>query len=204
MPYQSFEKGEGNSKSKQKYESLKLNSTLLKDAAVLDIGCNEGYFCFKAAELGAKVVTGIDKSNKWINLARCRNSYNNVFFVESSLCYLDTIEPESIDIIFLLSAMHYMTDPENINSNGVPRIFSKISTLLKKGGLFIFEGGVEMNDESDSFIQVKRSIGDTVYHPTKNKMQNILTSTFSSYKYIGESVKQGGDPISRYVYYGIK
>ena len=204
MPYQSFLGGEGNSKSLQKYESLNLNPELIRNASVLDIGCNEGYFCFKAAELGAKSVIGIDKTKKWIDAANTRNTYESILFIHSDLSYLSTIAQESIDVVLLLSTMHYLCNPENLDINGIPKIFEAIIMLLKKGGTFIFEGGVEMNNIENKFVRIDRRIGDTVYHPTRTKIEDIFSRVFSKYQYIGQSVKQGGDPIDRYVYYGIK
>lgn len=203
MGYQTFGSERGNSDSLGKYNSLKLNQKTVKDKVVLDIGCNEGYFCIKMAELGAKRVIGIDKTEKWITLAN-KNKRDNIEYITSDLSYLETLQNNSIDIVLILSAMHYMCNPEDRDNNDTPLFLFEIKRVLKNGGTFVFEGGVEFNDENSKFIKLKRNIGDTVYHPTKNKIEDLFEKIFGECQYIGPSVKQAGDPIDRHVYYGVK
>lgn len=203
MGYQSFENDRGNSNSPGKYNSLRLNVDMVKDKVVLDIGCNEGYFCIKMSELGAKKVIGIDKTQKWITLANKRKR-SNIEYINSDLSYLKSLEDNSIDIILILSAMHYMCNPEDRDIDDSPVFLYEAKRVLKDNGKLIFEGGVEFHDDSKVFIELKRNIGDTVYHPTKNKIEDLFGKIFGECEYIGPSVKQGGDPIDRHVYYGVK
>lgn len=202
--YQKFDNEKSSSNSHGKLESLKLDKTLVKAKKIIDIGCNEGYFCFKLAELGAKNVIGIDKNNKWIDLAYKRNTYDNVKFVHSDIQYLKTLNNESFDIIIILSAMHYMCDPIDRDENQIPTIINEIIRILKPGGMFVFEGGVYREKIHEPFLKLKRNIGDTVYHITEEHLLGPVANKFSKFYLIGNSVKQGGDPIDRFVYRGIK
>lgn len=205
MSYQTFTPNEkSNSDSFGKFNSLKLSKEQIENKNVVDIGCNEGYFCFKLKQLGAEKVIGIDKSQKYIELAKKRDINSDIIFINDDYHYLDSIAENSIDMVLLLSAMHYMSHPEHRDEKDIPEIIYMIHRVLKPEGVFIFEGGVYKDNDSNEFIQLKRKIGDTVYHPTENKLLNILTSIFSKYQYIGNSVNQGGDPVPRYVYMGIK
>lgn len=204
MTYQRFGKEKSSSDSHSKFQSLKLTTDMIANKNVLDIGCNEGYFTFKMAEMGAKNVIGIDKTNKWIELANKRNTFKNVLFINTDLQYLNTLESHSIDIVLTLSSMHYMCDPHMRDQNDVPLLLIQISRILSNGGIWIFEGGVVENNTENEFIALHRRIGDIVYHPTKTKIQDIIIKTFGSYKYIGPSVNQPGDPVPRFVYYGVK
>src|SRR5690242_381830 len=58
--YQSFPGEEGDSQSEMKFHCLNYSS--FDGKSVLDVGCNEGFFCFKAAAGGATKVVGIDQN----------------------------------------------------------------------------------------------------------------------------------------------
>lgn len=204
MSYQKFDSEKSSSNSHGKFDSLKLDEIFIKDQKVIDIGCNEGYFCFKLAELGAKSVIGIDKNDKWVNLANKRNTYDNVEFINGDIEYLKTLDDESCDIILILSAMHYMCNPIDRDEDEIPTIINEVVRLLKAGGIFIFEGGVCKENIQEPFLKLKRNIGDTVYHVTEKHLLGPISSKFSEFYLVGSSVKQGGDPIDRFVYRGIK
>jgi len=204
MSYQRFENEKSSSNSHKKFESLQLDPNAIKNKTAMDIGCNEGYFCFKLAEAGAKSVTGIDNKDKWIKLANKRNSYKNVQFIQGDINYIRTLQNESFDLVLLLSAMHYMCDPNDRDEDDVPMIINEIVRILKPGGVFIFEGGVYKQDIQESYLKLKRSIGDTVYHITEKHLTSSIANKFSHFSLVGNSVKQGGDPIDRFVYKGVK
>ena len=69
MAYQSFDDHTGSSKSADKLVKLKLPGNL-SGASVLDIGCNEGFFCDAVLKRGAARVVGIDRNAEIVERAR--------------------------------------------------------------------------------------------------------------------------------------
>jgi SAM-dependent methyltransferase len=202
MHYQRFSNESSSSDSHQKFNSLHIQEHELQNKSILDIGCNEGYFCFKAAELGAKKVIGIDYNKKWIKLAEERNQYDNVSFVCENVSFLKIISSESFDIVFLFSALHYMSGPQD-RIDEVPIVLREISRILTFGGILIFEGGIIDNNDAN-WVETKRPVGDTVYFPSAKKLQNIFHSHFGLFHYVGTSVAQSGDNVRRHVYKAYK
>jgi 2-polyprenyl-3-methyl-5-hydroxy-6-metoxy-1,4-benzoquinol methylase len=190
MSYQSFEK-EGSSDSASKYKSMKLDTLHLAGKVVLDIGCNEGFFCHKMVELGAKTCVGIDNSEYFIKKANARlqGTKYPIQFIHADIHHY--VFQQQFDIILISSAMHYMN---------AAVVISKVTRLLKKGGVFVYEGGIIMDSPIAEWVSVKRK-SDTVIHPTKKAWEALVIPLFSKVLMIGKSVIQKGDPIERYVYH---
>ena len=78
--YQTFGDAKGGSRSAEKLKALRLSllrnrhdeTRPLKGLSVLDIGCNEGFFCGEALRQGARRVVGIDMSRNFLDRARQR------------------------------------------------------------------------------------------------------------------------------------
>ncbi len=70
MPYQNFWNRKGGSDSSGKLQALKLPN--LEGKSLLDIGCNEGFFCMEAKKRGAARVVGIDRGAEFIEAAKKR------------------------------------------------------------------------------------------------------------------------------------
>lgn len=76
-----------------------------RNKTVLDIGCNAGYYAFRAARLGA-VVTGVEKNNDILKVARTIQNHiemTDVDFRRGS--YADLLD-HHYDFIFYLSVHH--------------------------------------------------------------------------------------------------
>ena len=186
MPYQSFPNSElGDSRSKEKLCALKLPS--LKGTRVLDLGCNEGFFCNKALELGAREVIGVDKNAGFIKKAKDR--FPQIDFRAQS--WDEELPVGSFDVILCLSAFHYAAQPQQL----IDRVVSKLSPQ----GVFVLECGVFKFNNYARWLRVDRQAG-SVMHPTKALLENYLLA-----KHVfclrGESVIQAGDPVPRYVYH---
>lgn len=79
---------------------------------VLDIGCNLGYYSFKAKQAGANYVLGIDHTKRfvdWCILIRDNIEILDVEFQHQTLRIRDSV-PEGFDVIFYMS-MHHQKDP---------------------------------------------------------------------------------------------
>lgn len=191
MPYQSFGNIPGSSDSELKYTCMNLEKTNISNKVCIDIGCNEGFFCYKMAQLGAKEVVGIDKNKDTIVRAtkRLEGEDCNIKFLNIDIMdYTPTIK---YDIILISSALHYMD---------AFKVFPKIVSMMNPGGIFIYEGGVIMDSTANKWMVIKRS-RDTVTHPTKNAFECLSNKYFAKTILIGKSALQKGDPIERYVYH---
>lgn len=196
MAYQSFKPGEGASRSDEKLAALKLPD--LSGKAVLDLGCNEGFFCFAALEAGARSVTGIDRNPVFHEaaVARARElglGEDRARFVLGSW---DDMPEGPFDVVLLMSALHYARDQA--------ALIAQIATRLAPGGLFVFEGG---NTDSDQpWTPVERgpkARRTTVHYPNRATMQAMLSRDFAPRR-IGRSVDQSGDPVPRWVWHATR
>lgn len=191
--YQDFD-GDGASKSGAKLAALMLDqlnkgqpSSIppLNGKRVLDIGCNEGFFCAEAVKQGAARVLGIDSVSKWIELARSR--VPNAEFINASWW---NIPDEKFDIIFFLSAIHY--EPEQ------KKLLQKLAQHLTKDGVLILECGVKGSGKKQWHI-VHRWDGPRRY-PSLELLRDDLLADYGV-RGIGPSVQQAGDPVPRYVFH---
>jgi SAM-dependent methyltransferase len=192
MTYQSFDPGSGSSDSHGKLAALLLPD--LTGKTVLDLGCNQGFFCFAAVERGASFVTGIDRNPAHIAAATDRalllNVTDRVQFLNMSW---DESLAQTFDVVFLFSALHYAQDQ--------PAFLSKIATLLNPGGLFVLEAGITDTDEAWTSVKRGRDPDPAkgrVQYPNKVQMLAMLRRDFAP-RLIGPSVMQKGDPVPRFV-----
>jgi SAM-dependent methyltransferase len=148
------------------------------------VGCNAGFFCGWAAFQEASFVRGIDINPSFIEEAKA-------LFPECSFLHQswEQLGPERYDCIFCLSAIQYAEDQQ--------ALLDKLVERLAPDGLLVLELGVAPG-AGDAFVPVRRSI-DTRLFPTAEKLRSMLSA--HTYKYIGPSVPQVGDPIPRSVYH---
>ncbi len=182
MAYQTFPWQHGNSNSYAKLRALYLPP--LHGKRVLDIGCNAGYFCAWAKFQNAAYVAGVDNRQDVIDTAR--TTFPEINF--SCMSWND-LGQEQFDLVLCLSAIHYAEDQDAL-----------LHTLMQKvtpDGILVLELGIA-EGTAPEFVEIKRAI-DTRLFPTKAKLQQMLQPY--TYKYIGPSVPQMGDPLPRYVYH---
>ena len=184
--YQSFEDQIGLDKSLEKLKSLKL--PVLYNKSVLDIACNEGFFCNAVLTGGASSATGIDSSSHAINKAKSR--FPNIVFLEQTWDFLPT---QTYDIILFLSALHYICSPE-----GILNFFVSVRGVMKDDSVFILETGLSKNDIEENLEEINRPDGTTVFYPSYILLENLLHSIGLSPKLIGESSVTADDRV-RYV-----
>lgn len=180
MQYQTFPGVKGSSESLEKLKALRLPS--LKGKKFIDLGCNEGYFCGYALFSGAAEITGIDRSEAAISLARSR--FPECRFLVRSW---EQLPDETYDVILLLSALHYAEDQE--------ALIHRLMGALNAGGVLIMELGVLSSGKSE-WVKVKRSI-DERWFPTRSKLGEILEPY--AWKIVSRSPAEPGDPVNRFV-----
>lgn len=197
MGYQDFD-GKGSSKSHEKLKALDLaglarrlgisRETPLAGLSVLDIGCNEGFFCIEAMKMGAKRAVGVDANAEFIAAAKARNP--QLEFIKARWWDLPN---EKFDVIFFLSAMHYEPNPK--------AFFEKLKNHLTPTGTLILECGVAPDSPVNgrAWQTFDRWDGAKRYPTTDLLINDILVGY--AVRPVGRSVLQAGDQVPRTVFH---
>lgn len=185
--YQDAKSASGESYVERKASLLGLPD--LAGKAVLDLGCNSGYFSRLAFQSGACRVVGVDSSEEVIRRARAES--------DSAIEFLDSgwgVFPDGeFDVIFLLSAIHYADSAE--------LLVERVRRSLGPGGLFILEGGLFFAEEqraTDIPLPAWRTVGDQALHLSWGFLSNHLMEGLS-WQLLGKSERRGGDDVPRWV-----
>lgn len=183
--YQTFNDQRGDSDSSGKLSCLHLPYRM-EGKSVLDLGCNEGFFCIDALARGAGRVVGIDANADFIKLAKERNSQCEY------LCGSWWEMPdEKFDYVYLLSAIHH--EPEQ------KKLLDRIAGNLADDGLLILECGIDTSITGQAWVSRQRSDGVFRYPTREMLVENLLSSFYV--RFIGPSVEQAGDPVKRFVFH---
>lgn len=81
---------------------------------VIDLGCNEGYFCLKLIEMGVQEVVGVDISPNRIEKAHFIMDVlqvRNVRLIQDSVSKVDTLKLGLFDFALCLGLVHRVPDP---------------------------------------------------------------------------------------------
>lgn len=97
--------------------------------SVLDLGCGYGWHCLYAANHGAKLVHGIDISEKMLDVAREKNSTAVITYEQKAMEDLD-FPDSSFDVVLSSLAFHYVKD--------FTTLVEHISHWMAKDGVFVF------------------------------------------------------------------
>lgn len=197
--YQSFSESEiGDSPSHAKLKLLGIPEDL-RGKTVLDIGCNEGFYCFECEKRGARVI-GIEKNKIWYSLAlERRNEFSSfVNFINRDWNDIEKLNYK-FDLILFLSGFHYLRNEQQ-------EILSKIYEKMNTGGLLILELGLTHEKTGEFHIQeVKRPVGDICQYPNKFTIEKLLKlAGFDRIIFFGEGFKISGDPVPRFVIHATK
>lgn len=106
--------------------------TLLPDFTgkrVLDLGCGYGWHCIYAMEQGAASVTGVDLSERMLEVARAKTIFPQVQYLCMPIEDI-SFEEGSFDIVISSLAFHYI--------ESFTDVVKKVNACLGLGGDFIF------------------------------------------------------------------
>lgn len=130
-----FEKYSQMSRSQQglkgagEWETLQKLLPAFAGKRVLDLGCGYGWHCIYAAEHGASSVTGIDLSEKMLEVAREKTPFPQVQYHRMPIEDIDYPE-NSFDIVVSSLALHYVPSFD--------AVAKKVNACLAPGGVFVF------------------------------------------------------------------
>lgn len=96
---------------------------------ILDLGCGYGWHCIYFEQHGAAEVTGIDLSEKMLEVARKKSEGMRISYQRCAMEDVD-FPKASFDMVFSSLALHYAADFESL--------VKKIRDMLKPGGIFLF------------------------------------------------------------------
>lgn len=192
--YQIFSENEegGISPSYEKINKIGMPENL-KGKCVLDIGCNEGFYCFECEKRGGKVI-GIESNSEFIQLAIKRKSELSSFVNFKKLDWRKIKNLNyKFDLVLFLAAFHYI-------KNYQLEMLRDIYNLMNDGGLFILEVGLLDKDEGKFLIEdVPRPLsGDVCQFTNKFTIEKLVKDAgFSKIDFYGEG-ELLGDNIPRY------
>ncbi len=175
----------GMSDSQRKLDRLMLPADLT-GKRVLDIGCNEGFFCHEAAQRGAAEVIGIDEDRLSLDLAENLYSAPNIQFLHQNW---DPLPEGPFDLVLWTSAMHYEADPA--------AIFQRILTVLAPDGLFILECGFFQRPTKEMVLVGRHS--DSRWYPTWPLLEAMLAD-YGIRRVVKPDLVEG-DPVPRAVFH---
>ena len=124
--------GEGNSFHRKLIEPTQIKLlNIVEGMKVLDVACGNGQFARKMASLGA-LVTAVDFSEKFIAIAKSRETKNVEYFVADAASAYDMnkLPSDHFDAVVCTMALMDMND--------ISVLAKHAPVLMKKAGIFVF------------------------------------------------------------------
>jgi 2-polyprenyl-3-methyl-5-hydroxy-6-metoxy-1,4-benzoquinol methylase len=150
--------------------AMKLLLPDLKNKSVLDMGCGFGINCMDFLKRGAAKVTGIDISEKMLDVARAENSGVNIEYIKLGMERIDELESK-FDFAYSSLAIHYVADFEKL----VKDIYSKLSV----NGILLFSQSHPLTTAPmEGATWIKNEQGVKMSSPVSHYLENgqrILT-----------------------------
>ena len=130
--YDSFKKYQGKQLTDDRLLAALYLASPSRSTSILDIGCGRGELCYAMTQAGA-YVTGIDYSRSAISIAE--NTFQDAIIKEKLELICDDFLQFNFDKKFdRILATDFI---EHIENNRFDQVLSKVTGLLKPGGLFI-------------------------------------------------------------------
>jgi SAM-dependent methyltransferase len=198
--YQTFEDLESmvHSRSLEKWEMSGVHKLIdrTSDRSFLDIGCNNGYMCFKAAEKFTNVV-GIDANQSVLSVAQYLNDHiyrnEHIIFINTDF-YAEGFDLKS-DVIFCSSFLHY-----SIGEDKVKKFFDKCHSALNENGVLILEIELYPHMESAHLDVHDRPAGGDGSYPNLPWVLDTVSGQFMV-TYLSKSIFQPGSNYPRYFFH---
>jgi len=143
-----------------------LQSNLIDNASVLDLGCGTGEFSVFFQDYN---YTGIDIEPKYINYAK--NNYDGHFELMDASCML--FENNSLDLIVVFGVFHH------INTEKCLKIFDEMNRVLKKNGKIFIMEDVDVESKLDILGNFLRKYDKGDYIRKKNEYFELFQRKFT-------------------------
>ena len=151
-----------------------------KNKEVIDLGCYFGYFCFKAKEKGAKVVTGVDCFQNALSIAEEINSIfsHGVNFIKRDL---EEYNVPPTDIVFVMSVLQHLDCP-----------FYLLKKVFKKSKIVVIELDLPTSTGEMEFSELTSRAHDKGYlfRISKSAMDKFADGQGFRLKFNQKSPKQ--------------
>lgn len=124
----------------------------LKDRSILDVGCGNGYHCWRMLGNDARFVMGIDPSQKFLTQFTIMQNY-----IARPGCHLlplgiedmpEEMGNNAFDSVFCMGVLYHRKSPINL--------LYQLKNLLNKGGELILETLVVDGDQTTSLVPSSR------------------------------------------------
>lgn len=93
------------------------NGHKISNKSLLDLGCNIGFYCFKASQDGALKCVGIDNCKEFIDDAekiKKEQGFENINFIKDDFSNLQIVN--KFDYIICINTLHTLYTIENVNN----------------------------------------------------------------------------------------
>ncbi|NVJ61989.1 MAG: tRNA 5-methoxyuridine(34)/uridine 5-oxyacetic acid(34) synthase CmoB [Gammaproteobacteria bacterium] len=139
-------------RSDWKWERLIPHIAPLKDRLVLDVGCGNGYHCWRMLGEQAKLVVGIDPSQKFLMQFQVIKHYagdHPVHLLPVGIEYMpDDMGKQGFDTVFSMGVLYHRKSPiEHLQH---------LKRLIRPGGQLVLETLVVEGDETTVFVPAGR------------------------------------------------
>ncbi|SFP66915.1 Methyltransferase domain-containing protein [Nitrosomonas cryotolerans] len=177
-----------------KYAASHLDDIIHTEDRFADIGCNAGFFCFRAAKKTTCSVNGVDMSRHWLEIASHVNNsilqHRNIIFsnMDAIEFLLDSIN--SFEIIHCSSTYHYFRE-QQID------FLKAANNALAQNGILVLEVEIANSMEKPEVIKKSRGV-DSVPCAFPNR-EMFLIQISGLFEIVGEfdSVFQKGSFYNR-------
>lgn len=139
-------------RSDWKWDRIRHHISALKNRTVLDVGCGNGYHCWRMLGDGASWVLGIDPSQKYLAQFNVMQKY-----LQSERCHMLPLAIEDMpqgmghnafDSVFCLGVLYHQKSPISL--------LYQLKDLLRSGGELILETLIIDGDETSLLIPQSR------------------------------------------------
>ena len=159
-------------RSDWKWDRIKDQISPLDDRIVLDVGCGNGYHCWRMAAQNPKLVLGIDPSQLFLMQFAIMQNYLQqypVHYLPIGLEYMpQNLDKQGFDTIFSMGVLYHRRSP-------IDHILH-LKNLLKPGGELVLETLVIEGDDDQCLIPKDRyaQMNNVWFLPTTGMLKNWM------------------------------
>ena len=159
-------------RSDWKWDRVKNHISPLKDRVVLDVGCGNGYHCWRMAAQEPKLVLGIDPSQLFLMQFAIMQKYLSAYpvhYLPVGLEYLpQNMGKQGFDTIFSMGVLYHRRSP-------IDHIVH-LKNLLKPGGELVLETLVIDGEDDQCLIPRDRyaQMNNVWFLPTTGMLKNWM------------------------------